>query len=91
MLDTVFCGKVPVTCCCSDLVLPPLLRKQDFPKSANPIHFFVYRQKPIALTNKRSKGLYKAKIELSAIYFFNLNGCVGQDLPFLKLDFNPLL
>ena len=80
MLGTVLCDKVPVICCCSDLVLPPLLRKPDFPKSANPWpfgHFFVCRQKLIVLTNKRSIDLDTAKIELFSHIFYNLDGCVG--------------
>ena len=31
------------------------------------------------------------KEELFSHIFFNLHGCVGQELPFMRLDFNPLL
>ena len=30
---------VLLICCCGELLLPPLLRKPDFPKSANPWPF----------------------------------------------------
>ena len=73
MLDTVFCDKVPVICCCSDLVLPPLLRNQIFQNLLTLGHFFVCRQKRIGFTNKRSTDLDTAKIELfSNLYFSTL-------------------
>ena len=77
MLGTIFCDKVPVNWCCYDLVLPPLLRKPDFQNLLILGNFFVCRQKPIGLTNKRSIDLDTAKIELFCHIFFNLVGCVG--------------
>ena len=77
MLGTVFCDKVPVICCCSDLVLPPLLRNEIFQNLLTLGHSFVCRQQPIRLTNKRSTDLDTAKIELFCHIFFNFDGCVG--------------
>ena len=90
MLDTVFCDKVPVICCCSDLVLPPLLRNQIFQYLLTLCHFFVCRQKPIGLTSKQSADLDTAKEELFSHIFFNLDGCVFQELPLLRLDLKHL-
>ena len=72
------------------LLASPVIEKPDFPKYANHWSFLRMRKKSTELTNKRSTNLYTSRAGLFNHILFNLNGCVGQKLPFFRLDFNSL-
>ena len=85
------CDKVRVTRCSSKLLLPLILGKPNFPKSANLGHFFVCRQKPIGLTKNGAPIWIQLKKSFSAICFSTSTAAWAKSCLFLRLDFNPLL
>ena len=78
---------VAVATCC----FPRFWGNQLFQNLLTLGHFSAYGRKCTQSTNKWSTDLDTAKIELFSHIFFNLDDCVGQELPSLRLDFSPLL